>query len=100
MIQRQIYAQVATDTISLNIHKHRSINPENFSSKQCISTMLCFTDNAEVECNDALWHYFQSFVSVKERPKFGIKRECYSAEYLYFYKHTHIYISIPFMKGV
>lgn len=30
MIQRQIYAQVATDTISLNIHKHRSINPENF----------------------------------------------------------------------
>lgn len=43
--------------------------------------MLRFTDNAEVDWNDALLHYFQSFLSVKERPKFEIKRECYSAEY-------------------
>jgi len=47
----------------MNIHKHTSVNPENFVPSSVISTMLHLAALSVKQCNDDLWHHLQSFLS-------------------------------------
>lgn len=90
IIQRQIYRGTTTDTKSVNIQKHTSVNPENLVPSGLTLFLHCIWNKATMVYGITYRAYW-----AKKRTQ----RERHSAEYLHFWhKHVQTYTSTPFKK--